>query len=85
MTNELLGYIKDAIQAVLYVLVILGVFTLTGEQLAAIGTAVVAVGALVLAWNSRRAGGAPQVLKAKAAAAENAGIVTSEGPPPTTP
>jgi cell division protein FtsW (lipid II flippase) len=83
MTNELLGYIKDAIQAVLYVLVILGVLTLTGEQLAAIGTAVVAVGAVVLAINSRK--GAPATLRAKAAAAEDAGIVPTEGPPPTTP
>jgi cell division protein FtsW (lipid II flippase) len=83
VTNELLGYIKDAIQAVLYVLVILQVFVLSGEQLAAIGTAVVAVGALVLAINSRK--GAPATLRAKAAAAEDAGIVTSEGPPPTQP
>ena len=64
-------------------LVILGAFELSGEQLAAIGTAVVAVGALILRFNTIREGGAVQTVRNKAIAAEEAGLVTSEGPPPS--
>lgn len=82
MTNELLSYIKDAVYAVLFMLVLLSVINLTAEQLGAIGTAVVAVGALAIRINTVRSGGAVQALRTKATAAEDAGLVTSDGPPP---
>lgn len=85
MTNELLGYVKEAVYAVIGFLVIMGWLRMTEEQIGALILAIAAVGALALRVNSIREGGAPQVLKAKAEAYEEAGIVASSGPPPTTP
>lgn len=84
MTNELLSYVKDAVYALLMLLLAFGI-GLSEGQIAAIMGVVLAIGALAIAYNSRRSGGAPQVLKAKAEAAEAAGIVPETGPPPTTP
>jgi threonine/homoserine/homoserine lactone efflux protein len=81
MTNELLGYIKDFATSVLALAVLFGL-ALSDEQIAAILLVLTTAGALVLAWNSRRAGGAVQTVRNKALAAEAAGIVPSEGPPP---
>jgi hypothetical protein len=83
LTNELLGYIKDAVAAVLQVLVLFGIWKLTAEQISGLLLVVTSLGTVALAINSRK--GAPSVLRAKAKAAEDAGIVTTEGPPPTTP
>jgi hypothetical protein len=80
MTNELLGYIKDFATALIGLAVLFGL-NLSPQQIAAILLVVTTGGALVLAYNSRRAGGAVQTLRTKAAAAEAADIVTSEGPP----
>jgi hypothetical protein len=83
MTNELLGYIKEAVAAVLQCLVLFGLWQLTGEQIAGLLLLVTTVGTVALAINSRK--GAPATLRAKAAAAEAANIVPAEGAPPTTP
>jgi len=83
MTNEMLGYIKDAAAAILQVLVLFGIWQLTAEQISGLLLVVTSIGTVALAINSRK--GAPSVLRAKAAAAEEAGIVSPEGPPPTTP
>jgi hypothetical protein len=80
MTNELLGYIKDAVAALLQCLVLFGIWALTGEQIAGLLLVVTTFGTIALAINSRR--GAPATIRAKAAAAEEAGIVPEEGPPP---
>jgi threonine/homoserine/homoserine lactone efflux protein len=81
MTNELLGYIKDFATSVLALAVLFGL-ALTDEQIAAILLVLTTAGALVLAWNSRRPGGAVQTVRNKALAAEEAGIVPADGPPP---
>ncbi len=81
MTNERLGYIKDFVTAVLGAAVLFGV-GLTPEQIGGILLVVATGGALLLGWNSNRAGGAVQTVRNKALAAEEAGLVTSEGPPP---
>lgn len=85
MTNELLSYIKDSIYAVLLLLVMLDWIEVGEEVLAQIGVVVLLVGGLIIRINSIRKGGAPQVLKEKAAVAEAEGLVTSSGVPPTTP
>ena len=62
MTNEILGYITQAVAAVLGLLVLFGV-ELTEEQIAGILTAIGALGALAFAVNSHRSGGKVQELR----------------------
>jgi hypothetical protein len=85
VTNELLGYIKEAIAAILQCLVLFGIWKLTGEQIAGLLLAVTTIGTVALAINSNRKSGVPPTLRRKAAAAEAANIVPAEGAPPTTP
>lgn len=85
MTNELLSYIKDTIYALILLAVSFNWLTVNEDQLSKIGIAVLLVGGLIIRINSIRAGGAPQVLKEKAAIAEAEGLVSAEGVPPTTP
>jgi hypothetical protein len=85
MNNELLGYIKEAIYSVAGFLILMDWLNMSDQQLGGLILAVAAVGTLALRINSIRSGGAVQTLRNKAIAAEEAGIVTSEGPPPTTP
>jgi len=82
LTNELLSYIKDVIYAIGAFLAIMGWVSLTEPQMGALVLAVAALGALAIRINTIRKGGAVQTLKNKAAVAEEAGLVTSDGPPP---
>jgi hypothetical protein len=67
MTNELLGYVTNAVAALLGLLVLFGI-DLSEEQIAGILTALGAVGALVFAINSHRSGGKVQELRRAAKA-----------------
>lgn len=67
MTNEILGYITQAVAALLGLAVLFGV-DLSEEQIAGILTAIGAIGAAVFAWNSHRSGGKVQELRRAAKA-----------------
>ena len=82
MTNELLSYIKDTVSAIILLAVSFGWITITENQLANIGIVVLLLGGLAVRINTVRKGGAVQALREKAAVAEEAGLVTSDGPPP---
>jgi uncharacterized protein (DUF697 family) len=67
MTNEILGYLTQAVAALLGLAVLFGV-DLTEEQIGGILAALGAVGALVFAINSHRSGGKVQELRRAAKA-----------------
>lgn len=67
MTNELLGYVTQAVAALLAVAVLFGV-DLSEDQIAGILAAIAAVGGLAFAINSHRSGGKVQELRRAAKA-----------------
>ena len=71
---NLLGYIKDAMLALIGMLAAFEIWNPTEVQIGAIVTFYAALSIVAVAINSRRPGGAVQDVRQKAAAAEKAGI-----------